>query len=195
MLARVDKQPEKPLRKSRFSDISFVRAAVAQAVDETLGDQPDLAAAEKARYTPAHFRGLISADPAYVMVSENAEGQRTGFMIAMPEQGALISCWSYLLPEFRKGTHAVRAKKSFLAYWDHGRFHKVIAYTRPQNHVARTLMTHCGYQERVLLEKHMFGTDFLLFEYPLTKTLSGYAPPPYMSRIGDLGLRLRAWLS
>ncbi|MBG1232750.1 GNAT family N-acetyltransferase [Aestuariivirga litoralis] len=190
-----DKQPEKPLRKAKLSDVSFVLASVALAADETFGDNPDFAAAEKRRYTPAYLRSLIAANPAYVMISENADGIRTGFMIAVPDQGVLISCWSYLLPEHRKGTHAVRAKRSFLNFWNNGRFHKVAAFTRPQNVTARTLMEHCGYSEKTLLEKHMFGEDFYLFECPLNKIIAGYDPMPSTGRIRDLKLRLRAALS
>ena len=69
---------------------------------------------------------------------------------------------------------AMSAMRGFIEYWDNGRFHKIATYTKHGNEPAAAIMVRFGFKHVCILEKHIFGEDYLLYEHALNKTSQGY---------------------
>ena len=194
-LARSPGSVEQPLRQAGWRDIEFVRQVIASAIGETLGEAEDFRSQELARFSRARLRALMEADRNYVLIATSPDGKDVGILVSGPEQGALVLYWVYLLPEYRLGSFALKSLGSYLGLWDHGRFHKITAYTRASNRPPQALLMRKGFRKVALLEKHLFGEDFVLFDYPLTKAVPGYDPMVYPGFLKRLTLALRAWFA
>jgi hypothetical protein len=166
--------PDLPLKHAGFRDVDFVSRCIAAAIHETLGHVPEYCSQEKARFPKKIIRALIDADPDYVVLVMSPEGKAAGFILSSPEQGNVILNWSYLLPDHRKGVLALVAMKSYLKLWQNKRFHKIIAFTKTDNRAPQLIMQRSGYASPILLRQHLFGVDFLMYEYFLNKTQAGY---------------------
>lgn len=184
--------PRPPLRFARLSDLDFIHASLATAVTETIGDCPQFTAFEIARFSKTYLHALLEADPANVLVAVAADGERAGFILSGPEMGNVMLYWCYLLPRFRRGAFAARALASYVGLWDGGRFDKILAYTRDDNRVAQLLMRRAGFRTLCRLEKHFFGQDFVLHDFPLRRAIPEYTPFVAVGRRGRLWFRLRA---
>lgn len=141
---------------------------------------------ETQKFTRAYLRGLIDSDPHFVSLAQTADGTAAGFIISGPEFGVIVIYWCYLLPKHRLGTLATRSMRAFIEHWDHGRFHKIVAYTKPDNRAPQLLMKRNGFHNIALLEKHIFGEDYMLFERPLSKRQPGYQGPINVGARGKL---------
>ena len=62
---------------------------------------------------------------------------------------------------------------------------------RPDNEVARKLLRRYGYKETCLLEKHIFGQDYMLIEKPYTKVSEDYDSGVNIGRLGMLKRRFK----
>lgn len=160
-------------RAARFTEIPLLHQRLMEAIETSPFYNDAFKTFETQRLTEAYLGALHAADP-YHLFLPTYEGEIAGFMISGPEMGTLWLYWSYLFPELRKSGVAMASMRQFVAHWDHGRFHKVSTYTRPDNKIARRLMERYGYTLTVTLKQHMFGDDFMLYEHPLTKTVPGY---------------------
>jgi RimJ/RimL family protein N-acetyltransferase len=130
-----------------------------------------------------------------VVLVMSPEGRAAGFILSSPEQGNVILNWSYLLPEYRKGLLALVAMKAYVKLWQHKRFHKIIAFTKTDNRAPQLIMQRSGYQTPILLREHLFGVDFLMYEYFLNKTEAGFHRSVQVGLKGRIIGRLRAILS
>lgn len=175
--ARAVEQPAapaaSPLRPGTFRDIPLVHTRLMEAIETSPHYLPEFKAYEKARLTRDHLAGLIEIDPRHVSLVVE-KGEPAGFMISGPELGRLWLYWSYRFPERQRSNISMTAMRAFIAQWNNDRFHKISTYTKPGNEVAEAIMRRFGFQKAALLEKHIFGEDYLLYERPLTKALPGY---------------------
>ena len=170
----MSRNPDLPLKHASFGDVAFIHRCVVAAVHETLGHVPEYCLQEVARFPKPIIRALIDADPDYVVLVMSPEGHAAGFILSSPEQGNVILNWSYLLPEYRKGLLALVAMKAYVKLWQNKRFHKIIAFTKTDNRAPQLIMQRSGYQLPILLRQHLFGVDFLMYEYFLNKTEAGF---------------------
>ncbi len=180
-------QPDLPLRSAEAGDIVPVYRMLCDAVQEAVGDQPELAAFERQRFSPPYLDALRRAHPGHVLVVVNQEGKEAGFIVSAPEQGNMVLYWSYLKPAFRKGALAARALSEYVRFWDHRNYHKIIFFARTDKPASIALGRYVGFTEVAALKAQFFGRDFLLFEKMLDKTEPGFAPG-----VG-VGLRGRLW--
>ena len=179
--------PAFPLRFATAKDLGLVHRMLNDAVDEAVGDSPEFAAFEKARFSPAMLAALSAANPGYVFVVHTRDQQDAGFIVSAPEQGNVVLYWSYLKPAFRKGALAARAMAEYVRFWDHKTFHKIIFFARTDKLASMAIGRYTGYQQVADLKNQFFGQDFLMFEHPLEKTMPGFAPGV------SVGLRARLW--
>jgi RimJ/RimL family protein N-acetyltransferase len=111
--------------------------------------------------------------------------------VSGPEFGAIFRYWSWVFPSHRQTKLGMFGMREFDAHWDNGRFHKAYTFVRPENEVARKLLQRYGYRETALLEKHIFGQDYLLIERLYTRQDGPY-DSGYVGRIGRLKSRLKS---
>jgi RimJ/RimL family protein N-acetyltransferase len=158
---------------ARFEEIEAVHRMVTDAVETSPYYNDEFKAYEGARLTATYLAELLRTDPRHVMtIREN--GELAGFILSGPEFGILWQYWSYLDPKHRSGTLAMRVMRNYQSVWQNDRFHKILTYSRPENKVSIALMERYGYKRVAELKQHLFGQDYLLYEYPLTKTRPGY---------------------
>ncbi len=179
---------EPPLRAARRSDLAMIHGRLIEAIGSSPFYSDEFKAYETGRLTRAWLEALHEADPWHVAVMQ-LKGEPAGFMISGPELGTLWLYWSYVFPEKRKSSMALAAMRNFLAHWEKNRFHKVATYTRPGNDAAVGIMERFGWTRTALLEKHIFGEDYLLYEHTLEKTIPGY---DHGARLGRLHQIIRS---
>lgn len=160
-------------RPARPDELDYVHTRLMEAIETSPLYSSEFKAYEKARLSRGYLRNLLSIDPRHITLLR-ANDETVGFMISGPELGTLWLYWSYIFPEFRRQSLAMRFLRGFIDIWDNDRYHKIATYTRPGNDVVVALMTRFKFQHTVTLEKHMFGEDFMLYERPLNKAIEGY---------------------
>lgn len=178
---------------ARFADIQAVHAMVMDAVRTSPHYNDAFKAFESARLTKAYLDQLFHTDPRHVMTIRD-DGELAGFILSGPEYGVLWQYWSYVDPKYRSGTLAMRVMRSYQTVWQNDRFHKILTYSRPENKVSIALMERYGYRRVAELKQHLFGEDYLLYEYPLEKTKPGYDQGISIGAVAKLRYRLERWL-
>lgn len=178
---------------ARFSEIGAVHAMLMDAINDSPYYCDEFKSFECARLTPAFLAALHRVDPRHVMTIRD-KGAIAGFMLSGPEFGVLWQYWNYIDPKYRSGTLAMRVMRTALQLWDNGRFHKIMTYSRPENKVSIALMERYRYQLVANIKQRMFGEDYLLYEYPLTKALPGYDHGIGVGKLDALRYQLRRLL-
>ena len=140
---------------------------------------------EMARLDKNYLQNLLAIDPWHIMIM-CADGVPGGAMVSGPEFGAVFRYWSWVFPSHRQTKLGMFGMRAFDEHWDNTRFHKAFTFVRPDNEVARMLLRRYGYKETVLLEKHIFGEDYLLIEKFYTKAEEGYDSGVNIGRLGRL---------
>ncbi len=158
---------------ARFGEIEAVHRMVQDAVRTSLYYGDAFKDFESARLTPAYLDTLRRTDPRHVMTLRD-KGELAGFILSGPEFGVVWQYWSYLDPKYRSGTLAMKVMRNYRTVWENDRFHKILTYSRPENKVSIALMERYGYTRVAELKAHLFGEDYLLYQYPLTKAKPGY---------------------
>lgn len=179
---------------ARSNEIEAVHRMIMDAVLTSPYYNEKFKAYESARLTKAYLAALLRADPRHVMtIREN--GALAGFILSGPEFGVLWQYWSYLDPKHRSGTLAMRVMRNYQPVWENDRFHKILTYSRPENKVSIALMERYGYKLVADLKQHLFGEDYLLYEYTLTKSKPGYDSGISAGSLAELRYRLGRMLS
>ena len=96
-----------------------------------------------------------------------------------------------MFPKFRDTKLGMFGMRAFDEHWDNGRFHKAFTFVRPENEVALLLLRRYGYKQVCVLEKHIFGQDYLLVEKPYTKVSDDYDSGVNIGRLGRLKQRVK----
>lgn len=161
------------LRPATQADLKIVYARLQEAIDSSPYYSDEFKEFEKTRLTPVYLSALFKSDPHHILIAHD-DGDMAGFMISGPDLGVLWLYWSYIFPEMRDKSLAMKCMREFITRWENSRFHKVATYTRPGNRVAELLMKRYGWKHTCTLEKHIFGEDYELYEHPLTKNSVGY---------------------
>jgi RimJ/RimL family protein N-acetyltransferase len=179
------------LQPARPADVRRIRATLAEAIDSSPYYGERFKTQEKRRFDEGFLRTLIAVDPWHLALAYKGEAV-AGLIVTIPEFGNLWSPWIYIAPAFRAQALGLTMIRAMLRHWDHGRFHKISCYVRPENRAARTVFSRFGFAETTCLQNHIFGEDFLLLERPLTKVTEGYDDGVRVSRAERLRIRWAA---
>lgn len=177
------------IRGARPSEVGQVHALLIEAIADSVYYDDAFKAFEMARLRPIFIRTLIAIDPWHVTVSEQ-DGRVVGFALTVPEMGTLWTSWFYVQAQYRSTAAALSLVRANIRHWDHGRFHKLASYVRPDNAGTRRILGRFGFEERVLLRQHIIGHDMILMERPLTRVDGPYDHGMAMSLTRRLWLRL-----
>lgn len=172
-MTEITEKKSPPIRPARRAEIAQAHAWLEQAIDTSPYYGSAFKAFEKQQLSLHYLQRLYDLDPGHIMMMVDGDVPK-GIMISSPQYGALWLHWSFLPPENRRGSLAMAATRALINYWDNGRFHKISTYTKPDNTAAKTIMHRYGYKQIAVLEQHLFGEDYLLYEHTLTKVSEGY---------------------
>ena len=181
--------PRFTTRAATGDDLDLIHVELMNVIDESPHYNAEFKAWEKARLTKSYLKTLQRQDPWHV-IALISEGKVGGALISGPEFGAIFRYWSWIFPAFRQTRLGMHGMRAFDEHFDNGRFHKAYTFVRPENEVARMLLRRYGYKETCLLEKHIFGQDYLLIEKPYTKVTEDYDSGANIGRLGLLKRRL-----
>lgn len=177
------------IRPATAADIDLIHRELGDVINTSEHYSDRFKAHESARLNKNFLRTLLALDPWHIMIM-CADGVPGGAMVSGPECGAVFRYWSWVFPSHRQTRLGMFGMRAFDEHWDNTRFHKAYTFVRPDNEVARMLLRRYGYKETCLLEKHIFGQDYLLIEKPYTKVSEGYDSGLDIGRLGRLKLRL-----
>jgi RimJ/RimL family protein N-acetyltransferase len=188
-----DRSAESPLRAATRDDLSLIHRRLMEAIETSPYYSDEFKDYETKRLTRSYLEALLDADPWHIAIMQ-VKGETAGFMISGPELGTLWLYWSYVFPEKRKSAAILLAMRRFLLHWDHGRFHKVSTYTKPGNEAAIKIMERFDWRLTTVLQRHIFGEDYLLYEHPLVKTVPGYDHGAWHGRLAAIKRAFRRLL-
>lgn len=180
-------------RGATRADLDWVHTMLTHAIDTSPYYSDIFKAWEKRRMTRAFIQDLFELDPFYIIVLE-VDGERAGFQVSGPDCGALFLYWSYVLEPYRRTGLAVFGMRQYIDRFNDGNWHKLTTLTRANNRPAITIMRRFGWVEVARLDSHIFGEDYLQYEYPLTKTQPGYKLLRRTGRRGRIARQVRRLL-
>ncbi len=180
---------EMTIRAATPGDIDLIHRELMDVIATSEHYNDRFKAHEMGRLNKNFLRILHALDPWHIMIM-CADGTPGGAMVSGPECGAIFRYWSWVFPSHRQTKLGMFGMRAFDEHWDNTRFHKAYTFVRPENEVARMLLRRYGYKETCLLEKHIFGQDYMLIEKPYTKVSEGYDGGVNIGRLGLLKRRL-----
>lgn len=151
------------VRAATSADIDLVHRELMDVIQTSPFYNDKFKEHESARLDKNFLKGLLAIDPWHILLM-CADGVPGGAAVSGPELGAVFRYWSWVFPSHRQTKLSMAGMRAFDEHWDNTRFHKAYTYVRPENEVARMLLKRYGYRETALLEKHIFGQDYLLIE-------------------------------
>jgi RimJ/RimL family protein N-acetyltransferase len=179
------------LQPARPEDVRRIRATLVEPIDSSPYYGERFKRQEKSRFDERFLRTLIAVDPWHLALARKGDAV-AGLIVTIPEFGNLWSPWIYIAPAFRAQALGLTMIRTMVRHWDHGRFHKISCYVRPENTTARTVFSRFGFAETACLKNHIFGADYLLLERPLTKVTDGYDDGVRIGRAERLRIRWAA---
>ncbi|ODT69028.1 MAG: hypothetical protein ABS75_18420 [Pelagibacterium sp. SCN 63-23] len=180
---------EMTIRAATTADLDLIHKELMDVIATSPHYSDRFKAHEMGRLDKSFLRNLLAIDPWHIMIM-CADGVPGGAMVSGPECGAIFRYWSWVFPSHRQTRLGMFGMRAFDEHWDNTRFHKAYTFVRPENEVARMLLRRYGYQETCLLEKHIFGQDYLLIEKFYTRPDVDY-DSGYVGRLGRLRNRLK----
>ena len=180
---------EMSIRAATAADIDLIHAELGDVIAQSPHYSERFKAHEMGRLNKTFLRNVLALDPWHIMIM-CADGTPGGAMVSGPECGSVFRYWSWVFPSHRQTKLGMFGMRAFDEHWDNTRFHKAFTFVRPDNEVARMLLRRYGYKETVLLEKHIFGEDYLLIEKFYTKVSEDYDSGVNIGRLGRLKARL-----
>lgn len=181
---------EMSIRPATVADIDLIHRELRDVIMTSPHYSDRFKQHEAGRLDKSFLRNLLAIDPWHIMIM-CADGVPGGAMVSGPECGAIFRYWSWVFPSHRQSKLGMFGMREFDKHWDNSRFHKAYTFVRPDNEVARMLLKRYGYRETVLLEKHIFGEDYLLIEKFYTRQDGPY-DSGYSGRMGRLKKRLKS---
>lgn len=176
-------------RPARKDEIEWVLNTVHRAIDESEFYCDEFKQHERERMNIHFLTALWEYDPQHLYVLCKGD-EKVGIMISGPDNGVVFLYWSYIIPEHRASTIAIKGNKAFLQMFDNGHWHKLVTFTRTTNEKANLILARYGWTEVAQLNKHIFGEDYKIFEIPLEKTVPGYKPFRVPGRLERLKRKL-----
>lgn len=172
-LATEDHAHPRVIRPATHADFGYVLKSLHDAVRDSEYYGDTFKAYETARLNWRFLDALHAADPHHISICLRGE-EPVGVFLTGPELGNLWLFWAYVEPRARRSDISIASMRAVIRQFDNGRFHKISTYTRPGNAAPAAVIRRIGFKQIALLEHHIFGEDYLLFERPLNKTVEGY---------------------
>lgn len=177
------------LRPARRDEFTYVLAGLADAIGNNEHYDAEFKAFEMGRLNADFLDAIHDADPWNVSLCLK-DGRPVGFMLFSPEQGNLWLNWAYIEPAARQTDAFMKSSRDVIRHFDNGRYHKMSTYVRPDNKAPALVMLRLGFKRTALLEKHIFGQDYYLFEKLFTKVEPGYVPGAAFGKVAALKRRI-----
>lgn len=179
---------EMTIRAATSADIDMIHAELMDVIATSPHYNDTFKAHEMGRLSKNFLRTLLALDPWHIMIMMR-DDKPGGAMVSGPECGAIFRYWSWVFPKFRDTKLGMFGMRAFDAHWDNGRFHKAYTFVRPENEVALLLLRRYGYKQTFVMEKHLFGQDYVFVEKPYTKVTEDYDHGANIGRLGRLKQR------
>ena len=176
---------EMTIRAATSADISLIHRELSDVIATSPYYNDLFKSYESGRLNQTFLHNLLAIDPWHIMIM-CADGVPGGAMVSGPEFGSIFRYWSWVFPSHRQSKLGMFGMRAFDEHWDNQRFHKAYTFVRPENEVARKLLKRYGYEETSLLQKHIFGQDYLLIEKFYTKSVDGYDTGVSVGRLGRI---------
>ena len=176
---------EMTIRAATSADIDMIHVELMDVIANSPHYSDRFKSHEMGRFTKNFLRTLLALDPWHIMIMMS-DGKPGGAMVSGPECGAIFRYWSWVFPAFRDTKLGMFGMRAFDEHWDNSRFHKAFTFVRPENAVALLLLRRYGYKETCVLEKHIFGQDYVLVEKRYNKAVDGYDSGVNIGRLGRL---------
>lgn len=177
------------IRAATPADIDLIHRELSDVIMTSPHYNDRFKAYESARLNKTYLGNLLAIDPWHIMIM-CADGTPGGAMVSGPEFGSIFRYWSWVFPSHRQTKLGMFGMRAFDEHWDNNRFHKAFTFVRPDNEVARMLLRRYGYKETCLLEKHIFGQDYMLIEKFYTRQDVDYDNGVNVGRLGRLKQRI-----